>query len=148
MIAVDLPDPADRTRAEPGVPPEGSRTILVVEDEDPVRDLVCRLLRCAGYQVLEARDGTDALRVARACRGPIHLLLTDVVLPRMNGGQLAQFLRLQRPEMRVLYVSGFSNEILHQLPGCLDLPGVLSKPFDPHTLRSAVERALGAAEQR
>ena len=88
----------------------GSETILLVEDEAIVRELTVQILESDGYQVLEAMNGTEALRIAGEHGAPIHLLLTDVVMPGMNGRELANELRLHHPDMRVLFMSGYDDQ--------------------------------------
>ncbi len=105
-------------RAEAAAPPDGratargAGTILVVEDEEPVRALLCRILQGAGYTVLAAGAGEDALGVEAAHSGPIDLLFTDVILPGMSGRDLAERLKSHRPRMPVLYASGYNQEIV------------------------------------
>jgi len=135
--------------AEPLAPKEtdratlrGSETILVVEDEDAVRTLTRRVLESKGYTVLDANQGLAAIELAEKHDGPIHLLVTDVIMPQMSGRALAQALSAVRPSMRVLYVSGYTNNaIVHQ--GVLD-PGTpfLQKPFTPKALASKVRDIL------
>jgi PAS domain S-box-containing protein len=122
----------------------GTETILVVEDEPMVRALNVRTLRTAGYRVLEAANGVDALSVARAFEGEIALLVTDVIMPQMSGKRLAAELSTERPGTSVLYVSGYTdNSIVHH--GVLDA-GIdfLSKPFTPQTLLARVRAAIDA----
>jgi PAS domain S-box-containing protein len=127
------------------VPPRsvgGSETILLVEDEEIVRNLVQKVLKANGYTVLVAASGRDAERVARETAGPIHLLMTDVVLPGINGRQVAQLLTGVRPGIRVLYLSGYTDDVIvHH--GVLD-PGVafLQKPFTPAVLGRRVREVL------
>ena len=90
--------------------PGGSETVLVVEDEDVLRPLFRRMLHDKGYHVLEARNGSEALQISERHAGPIHLLLTDVVLPQMNGRELAERLAAMRPGLRVVYMSGYAPE--------------------------------------
>jgi PAS domain S-box-containing protein len=125
----------------------GSETILVVEDDDQVRRLVTGILEQSGYRVLDAPGPLDALRAASQLGGPIHLLITDVVMPNLNGRQLADRLRAVRPDTRVLYMSGYSDHILDR-DGVLE-PGlhVLPKPITPATLTRAVRCVLDG-EQR
>jgi hypothetical protein len=122
----------------------GSETILLVEDAKSVRTVTRRLLEAYGYTVLEASGGADALRVARDHRGPIDLLLTDIVMPGVSGTEVARQLAELRPGVRVLYMSGYTdNAIVHH--GVLD-PGIafLQKPFTreglAHKVREVLER--------
>jgi signal transduction histidine kinase/CheY-like chemotaxis protein len=136
--------PVDFTRA-PLMPVEKTdnfETVLVVEDEDIVRDLVCDVLEDQGYNVICARDGIEALNMAEDCDGPIHLLVTDVIMPHMNGHELAGKLSQLRPDMKVLYVSGYSdNEIGDH--GLLDPRyELLQKPFTPQTLARKIREVI------
>jgi len=134
---------AEPPAAEPVARGPRSETILVVEDSDMVRSLVSQVLRKAGYSILEARSGEDALRIAGLYEGPIHLLVTDVVMPGMGGRQVADRLTATRPETRVLYVSGYTeNAIVHQgvLEAGIDF---LEKPFTPQALEQRVAEVLG-----
>jgi len=133
---------AAEPRQESGDALRGSETVLLVEDEDAVRVLALRVLRSHGYKVLEARDGDEALRISEQHQGPIELLVTDVVMPRISGRELAVRLALARPELRVLYVSGYTdNAITHH--GVLDPETLfLQKPFTPKVLARKVRAAL------
>ena len=120
----------------------GSETILLVEDEDMVRHVARRLLEMNGYTVLEASSGHDALSVSQQTPGRIHLMLTDVVMPGISGGETAELLKAQRPEIKVLFMSGHTeNSIVHH--GVLN-PGVafLQKPFKHDLLVSKVREVL------
>jgi PAS domain S-box-containing protein len=124
--------------------PGGNETVLLVEDEDGVRHLAREALGKKGYAVLEARDGVEALSVAAGHPGPIHLLVTDAVMPKLGGGALAQRLASARPETRVLFLSGFTESALlgHGVrPGEVDC---LFKPFQAKDLAEAVRRILDA----
>lgn len=122
----------------------GTETVLLVEDEDGVRALAEETLTAAGYRVLSARHGPDALVRAHGHQGRIHLLLTDVVMPGMSGRELADRLLPVIPHLKVLYMSGYTdNAVVHQ--GVLD-PGVayLPKPFSPEGLLRKVRAVLDA----
>jgi len=122
---------------------EGSEIILLVEDEDLVRDLAARILTRGGYRVLTAGSGTNALEVCQEHAGPINLLLTDVVMPGgMNGRDLAQRLSISQPDLKVLYMSGYTDDaIVHH--GILDSDvAFLEKPFTPDVLLLKVHEML------
>ena len=126
----------------------GSETVLLVEDEDGVRALIRQVLVRSGYKVLEARHGEDAALLADGHKASIHLLLTDVVLAKMSGRELAQRLAPQRAEMQVIYMSGYTDEaILHH--GMLT-PGTkfLQKPFTTDTLMHTVRGVLDSAKAK
>jgi len=121
----------------------GSETILLVEDDDAVRNLVLRILTSSDYTVLEARNGEEAIQVCQQHEGPLHLLLTDVVLPGgMSGLQIAERLAPLHPEARVLYMSGYTDDAIGR-HGVLE-PGIafLEKPFAPTTLVRKVRLVL------
>jgi CheY-like chemotaxis protein len=116
--------------------------VLLVEDEDAVRDVARAVLRGQGYAVLDAAGGEEALRLADGHPGPIHLLVTDVVMPRMGGRVLAQRLTERRPGVRVLYVSGYTeDEVVRRGIAGNDLP-FLQKPFTPVSLALQVRAVL------
>jgi PAS domain S-box-containing protein len=112
---------------------EGNETVLVVEDEKPVRELTVRMLRQLGYQVLSAASGAEAIEISKSYSGRIALLLTDVVMPEMSGRQLADVLLPMRPDMAVLYLSGYTEHtvIHHGVDSAVDF---LPKPFSRETL--------------
>ena len=120
----------------------GSETILLVEDDERVRVLARTILRRYGYHVLEAQSGGDALIVCEQHQAPIDLLLTDVVLPRVSGPELAARLVASRPEMRVLYMSGYAGDanLRHPLPGAHAV--YLQKPITPEALALKVRETL------
>ena len=120
----------------------GTETILVAEDEAALRTLICETLRVHGYTVLEASDGINAVRRSERYRKPIHLLIADVVMPRMSGRELASRITSARPETGVLYISGYTDDaILHH--GVLDPnTAFLQKPFTPTSLARKVRLVL------
>ncbi len=119
-----------------------SETILLVEDESNVRRLAREYLELQGYRVLEAAEGTSAIQISKVHEGRIHLLLTDVVMPGMNGRELAQHITSARPETKVLYMSGYTeNAIGHN--GTLDAGiTLLQKPFTLPALKAKVREML------
>jgi PAS domain S-box-containing protein len=120
----------------------GSETILLVEDEEVVRKLFLATLRSRGYCVLEAPDGSEALRVSHGYHGPIHLLLTDVALQGLNGRALADRLLVLRPDMKVLYVSAYAGEALGRYGVADSWPAFLQKPFSTEALLRKVRDVL------
>jgi PAS domain S-box-containing protein len=122
--------------------PRGSETILLVEDEPSVRGVVARTLREQGYEVMEAADGREALSLARRRPGPIHLLLSDVVMPQMGGVELAERLREERPDTRLMLVSGYHERAALGAPALPRGSAFLQKPFRRETLVREVRRAL------
>ncbi len=122
--------------------PRGSETVLLVEDEDAVRQSTSEFLSLSGYRVLEAKNGKDALETARRHPGAIDLLVTDVVMPIMGGTQVAQNLTAERPDMKVLFVSGYAEStVLRQ--GAIDLVGhFLQKPFTLKMLSRKMREVL------
>jgi CheY-like chemotaxis protein len=121
-------------------------TVLVVEDEDIVRELVCEVLEDQGYNVICARDGIEAMNIAAEFDGTIHLLVTDVIMPHMNGHELAGKLGATRPDMKILYVSGYSDTEIGD-HGVLDPRyDLLQKPFTPQTLARKIRDVIGEAK--
>jgi CheY-like chemotaxis protein len=119
----------------------GSGNVLLVEDEDVVRDLVARTLRQQGYQVLEARDGEEALALVETC-GELELILTDLVMPRMSGYELAERLRSSRPDTCVVFISGYASD---RVAAGRSLPSdavLVEKPFTPSHLLQRLDEAL------
>jgi two-component system cell cycle sensor histidine kinase/response regulator CckA len=120
----------------------GEETILLVEDEDVLRALLAKFLRLYGYAVLEARHGGEALLICERHQGPIQLMVTDVVMPQMSGRELADRLIPLRPEMQVLYMSGYTDDIMvHHGVADLSVP-FLQKPFKPIELARLVHNVL------
>ncbi len=120
----------------------GSETILVVEDAESLRKLTHELLKNEGYTVLSAATGAEALQISEGHAGPLHLLLTDVVMPGMNGRELAEQITARRPELRVMYMSGYTDSVIDE-HGVLE-PGtyLLHKPFTQDTLARKVREVL------
>jgi two-component system cell cycle sensor histidine kinase/response regulator CckA len=126
--------------------PHGIETVLLVEDEPAVRASTNEFLVRCGYTLVTAENGEDALRVSRDYSGPIHLMITDVVMPKMSGPQLATQLAAERPDMKTLFVSGYAeNTVLRH--GNIDVAArFLSKPFGLSTLANKIREVLEAAE--
>jgi PAS domain S-box-containing protein len=123
-------------------PANGSETILVVEDEDGVRGLVCHTLRARGYHVLEAQGAEQALKLSEQHGKPIHLLLTDVVMPQTGGKELAKSLSALHPETKVLYMSGYTDDAIVRRGILEQGAAFLQKPFAPDALVRKVREVL------
>jgi two-component system cell cycle sensor histidine kinase/response regulator CckA len=119
----------------------GKETILVVEDAEAIRRMVCAMLGQQGYQCLEASDGVDALRLLDETAAPVHLVLTDVIMPKMTGAELGRHLVRLRPELPIVFMSGYCDDPLvrnfERIP-----PLFLPKPFTANTLLEKVRQAL------
>ena len=142
--AGEVPDRKAETGAIPAEPGAPRRTILVVEDEPAVRDLVCRTLVRSGYTVRQAVDGEEALRVVADQGETIDLVLTDLVMPVLGGRELGERLAAQRPGMKVLYMSGYTDDarVRDGIEG--DPAAFIGKPFTPRSLIARVRAALEA----
>jgi CheY-like chemotaxis protein len=116
--------------------------VLLAEDDGIVRRLAERILRQAGYEVLVAQDGAEALLLSERHRGPIHLLISDVVMPQMNGGELFGHLATSRPETRVLYLSGYTAPSIVQQGLLEGRAEFLQKPFTTEALARKVREVL------
>jgi CheY-like chemotaxis protein len=124
--------------------PTGSETLLLVEDEDAVRALARHILRSCGYTLLEARDGLEAIRVAQNHDGPIHLVVSDVVMPHLGGRQLAERLAGVHPGLKMLFLSGYTDDTVIR-HGILEAEvAFLQKPFTPTALAQKVRAVLDA----
>jgi two-component system, cell cycle sensor histidine kinase and response regulator CckA len=143
--------PASGEAAEPvevmsaeAEPLRGSETVLLVEDEEILRQLIKDALEANGYRVLEARDGREAVMICEQHQEPIDLMLTDVVMPQMNGRELAQRLAQLRPKIKVVYMSGYAEDVLFR-QGVLD-PSItfLQKPFRQYEMTAKVRKVLDA----
>ena len=122
-------------------PARGWETILVVEDQEAVRTLVCEILQKNGYKVLPARDGREAVQLSQTkTNGRIDLIITDVVMPQMGGRELAQMLASSHPETKILYMSGYVDKEISQK----EMPGLefIHKPFTPEALAQKVREVL------
>jgi CheY-like chemotaxis protein len=139
-------DAAPAVPAPARVQLRGTGTVLLVEDDPAVRGMIHRVLDRSGYVVIEADDGEQALRLAAAHHGPIDLMLTDVVMPGMSGRELARHLAPLRPETRVLYASGYTDDaIAHH--GVLEAGmNLIEKPFSPDALIRRVQELIGGGE--
>jgi CheY-like chemotaxis protein len=120
-----------------------SATLLVVEDEDALRKVAARILTSAGYTVLTAANGEEALAVYGQ-HPEIRLVMTDVVMPKMSGGVLAKALKHLTPNLRILFVSGYADDVIVHHGVLEEGTSFLAKPFDPSTLLQRVRRLLGA----
>ena len=138
--AVAAPQPAPPIPAAKPV-----ETVLVVEDESGIRALMRKILQKQGYHVLEASRGEEALRISEGRKEPIHLLLTDVVMPQMSGRELADRLKVARPEMKVLFVSGYADEDLVQHGPLPPGSAFLQKPFSLATLLEKARNVLNGS---
>ncbi|MEK7469676.1 MAG: response regulator [Planctomycetota bacterium] len=141
-----LPASAAPTPAQPAPLPSGSGCILLVEDEETVRRLAAQVLRAKGYKVIEAISGVAAMALSRESQ-TLDLLLTDLVMPKMGGYELASLLRKDRPELRVIFMSGYSPDAV--LEGSPPARGetFLSKPFSPQELVRCVQEKLNPQEK-
>jgi len=121
---------------------QGSETVLMVEDDEAVRNFSKKVLKRSGYNILEAQDGEEALMVSRAHEGPIHLLLTDVVMPKMSGRELADRLQELRPETKVLFMSGYTDNAIIRHGTLRSDVNFMQKPFTPELLSQRIRRIL------
>jgi two-component system, cell cycle sensor histidine kinase and response regulator CckA len=139
--------PAQAVHSPSGLP-GGSETILLVEDDDAMRELTCKCLAAVGYNVLTAQDGEVAIRVCSRHDGPIHVLLTDVVMPGISGRQLSNSLAALRPELKVLYMSGYTADLIADHGVLESNMALLEKPFTQelllNKLRSVLDSSLAA----
>jgi CheY-like chemotaxis protein len=118
----------------------GKETVLIVEDEEAVRTLMCTALEQHGYRVLIAADGVEALKLIASHSGPIELLVSDLLMPGMNGAELGRKVKARLPGIEVLYVSGYAEELRQS--GEIDESSFLQKPFAPQSLLRKVRDML------
>jgi CheY-like chemotaxis protein len=133
LPVVDAPSGSART---------GSETVLVAEDEEPVRRLMRTTLEGAGYTVLEAGDGAEALTLCDQNRGNVRLVVTDVVMPHLDGGALGEWILSVDPSVKVLFVSGYAENLLERKGIQLAAAGFLGKPFTAEALLMKVREVL------
>jgi PAS domain S-box-containing protein len=143
---VDAPATADQEVANLGRTPTGNETILLVEDEVTVRQLLSGMLERRGYRVLIADSGEQAVEVAAQHRGPLHLMVTDVVMPGMGGPELAARLGSLHPELRVLYISGYADDAVLRRGVREGLASFLQKPFTLDALARKIRDVLDAPQ--
>lgn len=137
-----------RTTTLPGDQPSRSETVLVVEDADNIRRLTVEILQLSGFTVLEAENGPKALEVIKRFKQPVNLLLTDVVLPTMSGTDLAQQLRKEYPQMKILFMSGYLD-VTQYVEAQRELKsGFIQKPFTPESLLKTIEKVMGENPER
>jgi CheY-like chemotaxis protein len=128
----------------PSAPAAGKETVLVAEDQEEVRNLVEEILAVQGYTVLKASNGDEALRLGRTVKKPIHLLLTDMVMPGMNGKELAERMQKIFPGMKVILMSGYADDGIIQWSTVMQGMDFLQKPFRVETLIRKVRNVLDA----
>ena len=140
--AVDSPYVVREEPAVEEIPAEGTETVLVAEDEEGVRKLVCEVLEEFGYTVLQAEDGAAALEIAAEEGRKIDLLLSDVVMPRVNGIELTKRMKRQFPDLKVVLMSGYADD--STIPDTIQKLGApfLPKPFSPGTLTQTLRMVL------
>lgn len=147
MILFPLVEPSADSTVAPTMPPApagGTETILVVDDNPAVLTLARAVLETKGYCVLEASGGQEALFFARTYPAPIHLLLSDVVMPDLGGPELTQHLVVDRPDMKTLFMSGYTDDVLLHQVGSTGRTAFLPKPFTPQELLTCVRESLDA----
>lgn len=136
-----------RISREPHLALTGHETVLLVEDEANLRDLIDQVLGAQGYKVLVANSGEAAIQMANRHHGPIHLLVTDIVMPKMGGRRLAEELALKRPEMKVMFMSGYTNNALLHNESLPQDAIFVQKPFTPDVLLRKVRDSLNRSSE-
>jgi len=140
--ALDAAVAEQSTSARPSALPRGKETILLVEDDPSVRDLVAQVLRTLGYSLLLAGDGREALTIVNSHPGRIDMLLSDVAIPHLSGRQLAEQVQSMRPGIRVLFMSGYTNDEVLRRGVLAAHMAFLQKPFTPQALAARVRAEL------
>jgi PAS domain S-box-containing protein len=139
---VEAKKPSAGPQTSPSKIPSGKETLLLVEDEGAVRAMTRHILETCGYRILEASHGAEAIQTCEQSQDPIHLLVTDVVMPGIGGRQLAETLRSKHPELKVLYLSGYTDDAVVR-HGVLEAgTNFLQKPFTPSSLAQKVREVL------
>jgi CheY-like chemotaxis protein len=126
----------------------GNETVLLVEDEERLRELLAHVLRDNGYKVITAANGKMALHVLEAHGGPLDLLLTDVVMPEMRGQELAETLQKTHPELAVIYMSGYTDNALIHSGAMTEGMAFLQKPFTPDVVLRRIRQVLNEVKER
>lgn len=135
-------EPAQRLDEGAAASERGGETVLLVEDEASLRQMARHILEQQGYRVLDAGDGEEALRIFEDNRNSVDVLLTDVVMPQMNGKQLADRLKKQKPELKIVFMSGYTNEVLEQHGIRAGDDNLIRKPFTSQTLGTMLRKKL------
>jgi PAS domain S-box-containing protein len=126
----------------------GSETVLVAEDEEVVRNIICRILRANGYKVIEARDGEEALRLLSGNKAPVHAAVVDLVMPKLNGKELRERLRSVHPETEVLLTSGYTDDFARERMGVVPSDLFIQKPISETELLRKVRQAIEAGKRK
>jgi CheY-like chemotaxis protein len=129
-------------------PPRGSETILVVEDDKTLREITVKLLQDGGYRVVEAKDAEDAVRIMAASQPEIDLLLTDVIMPDTSGPELARQAKEDHPKLRLMFMSGYSGDLVGRQGVLIEETSFLEKPFTRRSLLVKVYAALHSESAR
>ncbi len=140
-LAAKLPEPKKRLETKS---PLGTETVLLAEDDQGVRRIAREFLKMKGYQVLEAGNAAEAIQIARECTGPIHLLLTDIVMPGLKGEELVERVMSIRPDVKVLFMSAYTEDAIVNLGILAPGTNFIEKPFGPEDLARKVRKVLEA----
>jgi two-component system, cell cycle sensor histidine kinase and response regulator CckA len=144
-VAGDAPEPVRASQVK-SLATAAVETVLLVEDDESLRNLAARVLRDAGYTVLDTRSATEAVLLGTHHEGTIDLLLTDVVMPQMSGRTVTELLTQQRPSLRVLYMSGYTDDVVVKRGVLATGTAFLQKPFTPEQLLQKVRAVLSRSE--